>query len=521
MMPLLSPVNTPISKAPDPSGAAQGGSEAPPAVDFVALLLALVGATGPSPSGEGKAVPLQDDAASSPPKDPQAPAETEEEKQADSAMAALALAGLGALLPSPLERPMPLVMAPGPSQVRTDNPTDAATPAPANGSGPRKAEGLGQSHANGGKAIGAETAATVVLSMGGRASDGSESTNPSVGGTGAPAVNLLIGQEGTPSNGVPAVQDGTHLLSTSMGAPATKQPAGQQGTPSNAAQAIQVDAPPLGVSAETDQPMSKTVVAEASITPETQPSEVKLANLAIGLTHQAASRAHAGAAQDFPLPAADDSEGEWTVSLGTTTVHATSRLQAVVPSRGAEARSDDEDSRYQEAPTRVPGRRTEPLDQAGPSLEVARRQPMDPSERPRPMVSPAGIERVVAAVRTSLSEGGMEVRLRLHPESLGDVQVHVRWDRGLLTARLEAATPAARDALEGGLHLLRDALQEQGVPVDRLHVGLRLGLEGQSRGQDPGRQSWANPAPAPAPNASADAASSSTPAPAGRLDVRI
>ena len=137
------------------------------------------------------------------------------------------------------------------------------------------------------------------------------------------------------------------------------------------------------------------------------------------------------------------------------------------------------------------------------------------------MVSPAGIERVVAAVRTSLSEGGMEVRLRLHPESLGDVQVHVRWDRGLLTARLEAATPAARDALEGGLHLLRDALQEQGVPVDRLHVGLRLGLEGQSRGQDPGRQSGANPAPAPAPIESADAASSSTPAPAGRLDVRI
>ena len=521
MMPLLSPVNTPISKAPDPSGAAQGAPEAPPAVDFVALLLALVGATGPSPSGEGKAVTPQDDAASSPPKDPQAPAETEEEKQADPAMAALALAGLGALLPGALERPMPLVTAPGSSQVKSDNPTDAATPAPANGSGPRKAEALGQGHANGGKAVGTEATAAVILSMGGRASDGSDSTTPFVGATGAPAVNLSIGQEGTPSNGVPAVQDDTHLLSTSMGAPATKQAAGQQGTPSNAAQAVQVDASPLGVSVETNQTMSKTVIAEANITPETQPSEVKLTNLAIALTHEAAPRVLAGAAQDLPLPAADGSEGEWAVSPGTTTVHATSRLQAVIPSRGAEGRGDDEDSRYQEASTRVPGRRTEPLDQAGPPLEVARRQPSDPSEAPRPMVSAAGIERVAAAVRTSLSEGGMEVRLRLHPESLGDVQVHVRWDRGLLTARLEAATPAARDALEGGLHLLRDALQEQGVPVDRLHVGLRLGLEGQSRGQDPGRQSGATPAPAPAPNESADAASGSTPAPAGRLDVRI
>jgi flagellar hook-length control protein FliK len=93
----------------------------------------------------------------------------------------------------------------------------------------------------------------------------------------------------------------------------------------------------------------------------------------------------------------------------------------------------------------------------------------------------ANVERVVSAARASLGRGGMEVHLRLHPESLGEVRVQVRWEGGTLSARLEAATPAARDALESGAPALRAALQEHGISLDRLSVNMRMDSEARSQ----------------------------------------
>jgi hypothetical protein len=91
------------------------------------------------------------------------------------------------------------------------------------------------------------------------------------------------------------------------------------------------------------------------------------------------------------------------------------------------------------------------------------------------------LERVASAARASLARGGIEVRLHLHPESLGEVRVQVRWESGTLSARLEAATPAARDALESGAPALRATLQEYGIPVERLSVNVRM--DGEARPQ--------------------------------------
>jgi flagellar hook-length control protein FliK len=93
----------------------------------------------------------------------------------------------------------------------------------------------------------------------------------------------------------------------------------------------------------------------------------------------------------------------------------------------------------------------------------------------------ANVERVVSAARASLARGGMEIHLRLHPESLGEVRVQVRWDGGTLSARVEAATPAARDALESGAPALRAALQEHGISLDRLSINMRMDSEARSQ----------------------------------------
>jgi flagellar hook-length control protein FliK len=131
------------------------------------------------------------------------------------------------------------------------------------------------------------------------------------------------------------------------------------------------------------------------------------------------------------------------------------------------------------------------------------------------------VERVVSAARASFARGGMEVRLHLHPESLGEVRVQVRWEGGTLSARLEAATPAARDALENGAPALRATLQEHGIPVERLSVNLRMDSEARSQHRPPTSESpvleetardhpnRTEPAPVPDPVLS------------GRVDIRI
>jgi hypothetical protein len=135
-----------------------------------------------------------------------------------------------------------------------------------------------------------------------------------------------------------------------------------------------------------------------------------------------------------------------------------------------------------------------------------------------------GVDRVTHAVRTSVAHGGMEVRLRLHPDSLGEVRIAVRWEGGLLSARLETATPAARDALESGSEALRASLQEQGIPLDRLSIAVRTDVQSQSQGR--GSSSHAEPWPDQGatlrrPERSEEAPTGRAAAADGRLDIRI
>jgi hypothetical protein len=139
----------------------------------------------------------------------------------------------------------------------------------------------------------------------------------------------------------------------------------------------------------------------------------------------------------------------------------------------------------------------------------------------REALSTLNVDRLVSAARVSLARGGMEVRLRLHPEAFGEVQVEVRWEGGVLSARLEAATPAARDALEGGAGALRAVLQDQGIPVERLSVGLRMDLHAGSQERSAASAGEGSRESTAALSTPAEPERTPEPAVAGRLDVRI
>jgi flagellar hook-length control protein FliK len=113
--------------------------------------------------------------------------------------------------------------------------------------------------------------------------------------------------------------------------------------------------------------------------------------------------------------------------------------------------------------------------------------------------------------------------LRLHPESLGEVRVQVRWEGGALSARIEAVTPLAREALESGSHHLRAALEDQGIPVERLSIGMRMDLDAKQFAHDSGWPAEESLLPERAafateqPQEEAEQASARS----GRVDIRV
>jgi flagellar hook-length control protein FliK len=78
----------------------------------------------------------------------------------------------------------------------------------------------------------------------------------------------------------------------------------------------------------------------------------------------------------------------------------------------------------------------------------------------------------VARAFVMAQDGGGELRLRLSPAELGSLRLEVRVQEGVLQARVEAETPAARTVLIENLPALRERLAEQGVRIERFDVDL-------------------------------------------------
>ncbi|NLJ55516.1 MAG: flagellar hook-length control protein FliK, partial [Firmicutes bacterium] len=83
-----------------------------------------------------------------------------------------------------------------------------------------------------------------------------------------------------------------------------------------------------------------------------------------------------------------------------------------------------------------------------------------------------------------------ELRLRLQPESLGEVLVRIRRQQGVLSAEIMTRHPAVQEMLESQLETLRQRFQEANLPVEHLDVLLQdegksgFTFSGEGRGRD-------------------------------------
>ena len=99
---------------------------------------------------------------------------------------------------------------------------------------------------------------------------------------------------------------------------------------------------------------------------------------------------------------------------------------------------------------------------------------------------------------TSLN-GVSEAKIMLFPEHLGQVDVRITMQNGLLTAIFQTDTAMAKDMLDNQMAQLRSALQAQGLMVDKLEVSQGQSMtqlssqhqgHGGSQQQATGRQSF-------------------------------
>lgn len=94
---------------------------------------------------------------------------------------------------------------------------------------------------------------------------------------------------------------------------------------------------------------------------------------------------------------------------------------------------------------------------------------------------PRFVQRVEGALRAAQQRDG-RVQVRLAPPELGLVQIELAVQNGVMTAKLEAETPAARNALLDNLPALRERLAEQNIRIEKFDVDVRRDSQGSGSG---------------------------------------
>ncbi|NLY30524.1 MAG: flagellar hook-length control protein FliK [Firmicutes bacterium] len=174
-------------------------------------------------------------------------------------------------------------------------------------------------------------------------------------------------------------------------------------------------------------------------------------------------------------------------------------LQSEIPS-GSEikAGTEEADSRG-ESSQRISGQEIqdtsrfgsfgEQVSQTGASLSSGTQQPAEASglkpQHPAPgtPVNPRRVvEQIVRGVELNVKGENGEIRLQLKPDSLGEVEVRIATNNGLVSAAFVAESQRVKSLIEAGLPQLKQQLMEQGLNIQGFSVEVG---GGSTYGRDP------------------------------------
>jgi flagellar hook-length control protein FliK len=127
-------------------------------------------------------------------------------------------------------------------------------------------------------------------------------------------------------------------------------------------------------------------------------------------------------------------------------------------------------------------------DRSGSLTAAGPRQSGDASNTPT--IDPARfVSRVARALETAQERGG-PLNLRLSPPELGAMRLQLEVKQGVMTAKVETDTAAARQALLDNLPALRERLADHNVRIDRFDVDVRRDGTGENAAQNKQHQQF-------------------------------
>ncbi len=80
------------------------------------------------------------------------------------------------------------------------------------------------------------------------------------------------------------------------------------------------------------------------------------------------------------------------------------------------------------------------------------------------------VDQIVTQIKVNMNRAATSMELQLYPEHLGRIQINVVSKDGVMTARIVAESEAARQAIEGGLASLKEAMEGQDLKVEAIEV---------------------------------------------------
>ncbi len=104
------------------------------------------------------------------------------------------------------------------------------------------------------------------------------------------------------------------------------------------------------------------------------------------------------------------------------------------------------------------------------------------------------LEKLSSTARMTSSGGTSEIKIKLEPDNLGSMRVHLSVDENhAVSARIQVESHEARSLIENSLQRLKDSLHEQGLKVEKFNVDVRQdqGQQDQQQNASGGREgSW-------------------------------
>lgn len=96
------------------------------------------------------------------------------------------------------------------------------------------------------------------------------------------------------------------------------------------------------------------------------------------------------------------------------------------------------------------------------------------------------MDQVSNSVRLTMKQGGGEARMRLYPESLGELKIELSVEDGVMKAKFLVDNAMVKDVIESNFDKLRDALTNNGLKVESFSVS----VDQQNKGTNLENQSF-------------------------------